>query len=86
MLWSWLSGHGANHAQERLMNKDQIEGLAEEDKGKVKKAAGVMLDDENLEAERNIQMNFDKVQSSFGELKEDIKKGTDDIKNKYPWS
>jgi len=37
------------------MNKDQIKGRVEEDKGKVKEAAGVIGDDEVLAAEGNSQ-------------------------------
>jgi uncharacterized protein YjbJ (UPF0337 family) len=39
----------------------------------------VILDDEALEAEGNIQKNIGKVQSGFGNLKEDIKKDIDSI-------
>jgi uncharacterized protein YjbJ (UPF0337 family) len=70
-IWSRL-----NHFQERLMNKDQIKGRAEEAKGKVKEAAGVILDDDALEAKGNIQKNVGKGQASFGDLKNDIKKST----------
>jgi len=33
----------ANNYQESLMNKDQVKGRVEEDKGNVKEAAGVMM-------------------------------------------
>jgi uncharacterized protein YjbJ (UPF0337 family) len=69
-------GSRLNHYQERLMNKDQIKGRAEETKGKVKEAAGVILDDEALQAEGNIQKNVGKARASFGDLKNDIKKST----------
>lgn len=45
----------------------------EEVKGKVKEAAGVLLDDDALEVEGNVQKNIGKVQSGFGDLKKDIK-------------
>jgi uncharacterized protein YjbJ (UPF0337 family) len=69
----------ANYYQEKLMNKDQVEGLVEEVKGKVKEAAGVILDDKDLEIEGNVQKNVGKVQSGFGNLKENIKKDIDSI-------
>ena len=71
-------GSELNNYQEKLMNKDQIEGLVEEVKGKVKEAAGVILDDKGMEIEGNVQKNVGKVQSGFGDLKEDIKKEIED--------
>ena len=55
------------------MNKDQVEGRAGEAKGKVKEAAGVLLDDKGMEIEGNVQKNVGKAQAGFGNLKEDIK-------------
>ena len=68
-----------NNYQETHMNKDQAKGLVEEVKGKVKEAAGVILDDKEMEIEGNVQKNVGKVQSGFGDLKEDIKKDIDSI-------
>jgi len=45
------------------MNKDQVVGLVEYVKGKVKEATGVLLDDKGMEIEGN-------VQTGFGDLKE----------------
>ena len=45
------------------MNKDQVEGLVEYVKGKVKEATGVLLDYKGMEIEGN-------VQTGFGDLKE----------------
>jgi uncharacterized protein YjbJ (UPF0337 family) len=75
-IWSWLA---TNNYQETLMNKDQVKGKVEEIKGKVKEAAGVILDDKGMEVEGNVQKNVGKAQSGFGNLKEDVKKGIDDI-------
>jgi uncharacterized protein YjbJ (UPF0337 family) len=36
------------------------------------------MDDEGMELEGNVQKNVGKVQSGFGNLKEDIKKETED--------
>ena len=54
------------------MNEDQIRGKVEEVKGKVKAAAGVILDDDALEVEGIVQKNIGKIQSDFGDLKEFI--------------
>ena len=46
------------------MNKDQVKGKIEEVKGKAKEAAGVILDDKELEVKGNIQKTlarFDQV-------------------------
>lgn len=59
---------------ERLMNKDQLKGHAEEVKGKIKEATGVILDDESLKQDGNLEKNIGKVKSGFGDLKEDLKK------------
>ncbi|NOT10394.1 MAG: CsbD family protein [Methylococcaceae bacterium] len=55
------------------MNKDQVTGHIEETKGKIKEAAGVILDDKELELEGNIEKNVGKFKAGFGDLKEDIK-------------
>jgi len=64
--------------QETLMNKDQVKGRIDEVKGKVKEAAGVLLDDKDLEIEGSVEKNVGKVQSGFGDLKQDINKATED--------
>jgi uncharacterized protein YjbJ (UPF0337 family) len=56
-IWLWLTH------EEKLMNKDQVVGLVEYVKGKVKEATGVLLDDKGMEIEGN-------VQTGFGDLKE----------------
>ncbi|MGD0959375.1 MAG: CsbD family protein [Methylomonas sp.] len=56
------------------MNKDQVKGRVEESKGKIKEVAGIILDDPDMEIEGNLQKNVGKVQSGFGDLKENIKK------------
>ncbi|OQW79926.1 MAG: general stress protein CsbD [Proteobacteria bacterium ST_bin11] len=55
------------------MNKEQVEGRLAEVKGKVKEAAGVILDDKELEVKGNVQKNLGKLQSGFGDLKQDVK-------------
>lgn len=56
------------------MNKNQITGRFEETKGKVKQAAGVLLDDKDMELEGVVQKDVGKLQAGFGDLKEEIKK------------
>jgi uncharacterized protein YjbJ (UPF0337 family) len=58
---------------EITMNKEQVEGRLAEVKGKVKEAAGVILDDKELEVKGNVQKNLGKLQSGFGDLKQDVK-------------
>jgi len=43
-------------------------------KGKVKQAAGVLLDDKDMELEGVVQKDVGKLQAGFGDLKEEIKK------------
>jgi uncharacterized protein YjbJ (UPF0337 family) len=61
------------------MNRDELEGKAEQIKGKIKQAAGDLTDDEDLhgegvadEAEGNVQEGFGKVRRKAGEALEDI--------------
>ncbi len=56
------------------MNKDQIKGRVKEVEGKAKEAAGVILDDDEMELEGNVKKNIGKIQAEFGDLKEDVKK------------
>ncbi len=56
------------------MNKDQVKGRIEATKGTIKEVTGKLLNDEDLEIEGNVQKNFGKVKSGFGDLKDDIKK------------
>ena len=58
------------------MNKDQVKGRIEEVKGKVKEVAGKITDDKDLEVKGNIQKNIGKAQAGFGDLKNDLKKGS----------
>ena len=58
------------------MNKDQVNGRIEEVKGKVKEVTGKITDDKDLEVKGNIQKNIGKTQACFGDLKNDLKKGS----------
>ena len=61
------------------MNRDELEGRAEQVKGKVKQAAGDLTDDERLhdegaadEAAGDVQEGFGKARRKVGEAIEDI--------------
>ena len=66
------------------MNRDELEGKAEQLKGKVKQGVGDLTDDERLqdegavdEAAGNIQEGYGKARRKVGEALDDI---ADDIK------
>jgi uncharacterized protein YjbJ (UPF0337 family) len=61
------------------MNRDELEGRAEQIKGKVKKAAGDLTDDERLhdegtadEASGDVQEGFGRARRKVGETIENI--------------
>ena len=56
------------------MNKDQVKGRIKEAKGKVKEVAGKVVGNKDLEQEGRLQSIGGKVQTGYGDLKEDIKK------------
>jgi uncharacterized protein YjbJ (UPF0337 family) len=56
------------------VNKDQVKGRVNEVAGKVKETAGKIVGNEDLEAEGSVQKNIGVVQSTLGDVKEDIKK------------
>lgn len=60
--------------QEIEMNKDQVKGRVEEAKGKVKEIAGNLVGNKDLELEGKVQNTSGKIQTGFGDFKEDIKK------------
>jgi uncharacterized protein YjbJ (UPF0337 family) len=55
------------------LNKDQVEGIVGEGKGKVKEVTGKVLGDKKMEVEGNVQKNVGKVQKGVGDIKQDIK-------------
>ncbi|HEY6451319.1 MAG TPA: CsbD family protein [Steroidobacteraceae bacterium] len=60
------------------MNKDQVQGRAEEAKGAVKQAAGHVTNKPDLEDRGTVQKVAGKVQKTYGDVKEQV---TDDIKD-----
>jgi len=60
------------------MNKDRIEGSAEQAKGKVKEIAGKVTGDAKLESEGKAQKIAGKVQNTIGGMKDALKEAVDD--------
>jgi uncharacterized protein YjbJ (UPF0337 family) len=65
--------------RQKAMNKDEIDGKAEQIKGKIKQATGDLTDDERLhdegvadEASGNVQEGFGRGRRKVGEAIEDI--------------
>jgi len=56
------------------MNKDQIKGRAEEVKGKVKEVANKVVGNKRVEAEGDAEQVSGKVQKTFGDAKNEVKK------------
>ena len=59
------------------MNKDRIEGSAEQAKGKIKEVTGKVTGDSKLETEGNAQQVAGKVQNAVGGLKDAVKEAVD---------
>ena len=58
------------------MNKDQVKGLVEEATVKVKEITGKVVGNKDLETEGKIQNSGGKIQSAYGDLKQDLKDAT----------
>ena len=54
------------------MNKDQVNSRAETVKGNVKEAAGKLVGNERLTAEGQAEQAAGKVQSTVGDVKNDV--------------
>lgn len=59
---------------EAIMNSDQVKGRAKTVKGIVKEKVGEILDDKDLKNKGSAEKNAGKVQSAYGDLKNDIAK------------
>jgi uncharacterized protein YjbJ (UPF0337 family) len=55
------------------MDKDRIEGSAEQAKGKVKEVAGKVFGDSKLEAEGKADKTAGKIQNAVGGLKDTVR-------------
>jgi uncharacterized protein YjbJ (UPF0337 family) len=60
------------------MNKDRIQGSAEQAKGKVKEVAGKVTGDTKLENEGKADKAAGKIQNTIGGLKDSVKEAVDD--------
>jgi uncharacterized protein YjbJ (UPF0337 family) len=60
------------------MNKDRIEGSADQAKGKVKEIAGKVTGDTKLESEGKAQKIAGKVQNTIGGMKDTLKEAVED--------
>lgn len=60
------------------MNKDRIQGSAEQAKGKMKEVAGIVTGDAKLEGEGKAQKAAGKIQNMVGGIKDAVKEAIDD--------
>lgn len=60
------------------MNKDRIQGSAEQAKGKVKEVTGKVTGDNKLENEGKADQVAGKVQNTVGGIKDAVKEAVDD--------
>jgi uncharacterized protein YjbJ (UPF0337 family) len=56
------------------INKDQVNGRADQAKGKVKEVVGNAVGNKDLEAKGNVQKNLGKVQATVGDAEQSIAK------------
>ena len=68
-----------HHFKEFVMNKDQVQGRAEQVKGDIKEAAGKMVGNQKLQGEGLVDQAKGKAQAGYGDAKEQVKKGIDRI-------
>jgi uncharacterized protein YjbJ (UPF0337 family) len=68
-----FGAYAAESQESTLINKDQVNGRVDEAKGNVKEITGKILNDKSMEVEGNVQKNVGKIQSGYGDLKQDIK-------------
>jgi uncharacterized protein YjbJ (UPF0337 family) len=59
------------------MDKDRIEGMAQQGKGKIKDTAGKMLGDEKLKAEGKMDKIEGKIRNTVGGMKDAIRDADD---------
>jgi uncharacterized protein YjbJ (UPF0337 family) len=67
-----------NEREEDAMNKDRIQGSAEQAKGKMKEVAGKATGDTKLEGEGKAQKTAGKVQNTVGGMKDALKESVED--------
>jgi uncharacterized protein YjbJ (UPF0337 family) len=57
------------------MNNDQVKGRVKEIDGKAKEVAGKVVGNRDLAQKSKVQNSVGKIQSAYGDLKNDLKKG-----------
>jgi uncharacterized protein YjbJ (UPF0337 family) len=62
-----------SHRRQLIMDKDRVEGSAEQAKGKIKEVAGKAMGDSKLEAEGKGDQVKGKVQNTIGGIKDTLK-------------
>jgi uncharacterized protein YjbJ (UPF0337 family) len=60
------------------MDKDRIQGSAEQAKGKIKEVAGKATGDTKLENEGKAQKTAGKIQNTVGGMKDAVREAVDD--------
>jgi len=55
------------------MDKDRVKGMAQQQKGAVKEAAGKMLGDEKMKAEGKMDKAAGKVRNAVGGIKDSLR-------------
>ena len=65
----------ASSVSEDVMNKDQVKGRVKEVEGKSQEVAGRIVGDEDLKKKGKRKRSVGKLQSGYGDLKEDHKRG-----------
>ena len=63
------------HYEDRVMNKDQINGRIKETKGKAREITGKLVNDKSMEEKGKVQTAIGKVQAWYGDLKDDLENG-----------
>ena len=63
------------------MDKDRVEGMAQQGKGKMKETAGKMLGDEKLKTEGKMDQAEGKIRNTVGGIKDAVREATDDTKH-----
>ncbi|MGA3401563.1 MAG: CsbD family protein [Acetobacteraceae bacterium] len=69
----WLRGLQAADHEEKIMDKDRVDGAAHQAKGALKETAGRMIGDKKTEAEGKTERAAGKVQNAVGGAKDAVR-------------
>jgi uncharacterized protein YjbJ (UPF0337 family) len=72
-LTNWQSPSFCGLIEEKVMDKDRVEGSAKQVKGAVKEAVGKVVGDAKLESEGKADKAEGKVQNAIGDLKDVVR-------------